>query len=282
MPSTREQAPAQRRKAWITRSFDLASDTYDEANGDFFNPVGDRLVQLAGLRPGDRVLDLGCGRGAVLFAALSAVGPDGYVAGVDLSPAMVRQTAAQAARAGVRNVSVRVDDAEDLGFPDHSFEAVLSSLALMLTPDPAAALAEAHRVLTPGGCFGLTVFGPAQQPEWRRAARALREFAEPGPDLAADVLPSFNALAEEADAALRAAGFTEVRTVEEVTTVEYADADGWWRSLCSDGNRALVEAIPQERREEARKAAYALLEPLAEQGRLVRRTPVRYTTARRP
>jgi ubiquinone/menaquinone biosynthesis C-methylase UbiE len=282
MPSTREQAPAQRRKTWITRSFDLASDTYDEANGDFFNPVGDRLVQLAGLRPGDRVLDLGCGRGAVLFAAHSAVGPDGYVAGVDLAPEMVRRTAAQAAQAGLRNVSVRVDDAEDLGFPDHSFEAVLSSLALIHTPDPAAALAQAHRVLTPGGRFGFTAFGPAPQPQWRQAARALLDFAEPGPGGAAELLPSFNSLAEDTGAALRAAGFTEVRTVEEVLTREYADADGWWRSISADGHRALVDAIPEERREEARKAAYAVIEPLTESGRLVRRTAVRYTTARRP
>ncbi|WP_377270679.1 class I SAM-dependent methyltransferase [Peterkaempfera sp. SMS 1(5)a] len=275
MPSIREQAPAQRRKARITRSFDLASDSYDEANGDFFNPVGDRLVELAGLRPGDRVLDLGCGRGAVLFPALAAVGPDGYVAGVDLSPAMVHRTAHQAADARLRNVSVRVDDAEDLGFPDQSFEAVLSSLTLMLTPDPDAALAQAHRVLVPGGRFGLTLFGPDVQPEWRQAARVLHGYAEDGP-------LGFNTLADGPEAALAAAGFGGVRTVEEVVTVQYADLDAWWRSVRSDGNRDLLESIPPDRLDEARRAAYEVVRPLAAAGDLTRRTAVRYITAHRP
>ncbi|WP_055585303.1 class I SAM-dependent methyltransferase [Streptacidiphilus griseoplanus] len=275
MPSIREQAPAQRRKARITRSFDLASDSYDEANGDFFNPVGDRLVDLAGLRPGDRVLDLGCGRGAVLFAALAAVGPDGYVAGVDLSPAMVHRTAHQAAGARLRNVSVRVDDAEDLGFPDQSFEAVLSSLALMITPDPDAALAQAHRVLVPGGRFGLTVFGPDVQPEWRQAARTLRDYAEDGP-------LGLNSLTDAPETALAKAGFTGIRTVEEVVTVRYADLDGWWSSVRSDGHRGLLESIPSDRLDEAREAAYDVIRPLAAGGSLTRRTAVRYVTARRP
>ncbi|MCD0485736.1 methyltransferase domain-containing protein [Streptacidiphilus sp. ASG 303] len=280
MPSTREQSPAERRKAWIARSFDLASDSYDEANGPFFNPVGERLVDLAGLRPGDRVLDVGCGRGAVLFAAVAAVGPDGYVAGVDLSPAMVRRTAAQAAGAGLRNVSVRVGDAEDPGFPDGSFEAVLSSFSLVLTPDPAAALARARRLLAPDGRFGTTSFGPDPEPAWREAVRVLRDFADP--EAAGAYARPFNALADDPEGMLAAAGFAGVRTVEGTTATEFADLDAWWRSAWADGHRGVLETIPPDRREEARRAACAVVAPLAgSDGRLVRRTAVRWTIARR-
>jgi ubiquinone/menaquinone biosynthesis C-methylase UbiE len=277
------------RKKYLAPAFDLASDGYGEANGDFVQPIGARLVRLAALRSGDRVLDLGCRRGAVLFAARAAVGPDGYVVGVDLSAEMVHHTAAQVAVAGLRNVSVRVDDAEDLGFPNGSFEAVLSSLELVRTPNPAAALACVHRVLAPGGQFGYTAFAAGQADGWQDVVAILDPFLDPplappaqgeGPDRARQS----NLLADPdaAAAALAACGFTDVRAVEETVVTEYADAEAWWRALWAGSYQAVLETIPPTRREEARRAAFAAVAPLAEpDGRLARRTAIRYTTARR-
>src|SRR5215472_14842824 len=103
----RERA-AVARKAFIAEGFDLVADTYGTVDGAFFQASAARLVEHAGLHPGDRVLDLGCGRGAVLFAAATAVGPDGYVAGLDLSPGMAHATATDIAARGLRNVTARV------------------------------------------------------------------------------------------------------------------------------------------------------------------------------
>ncbi|WP_051966760.1 class I SAM-dependent methyltransferase [Kitasatospora mediocidica] len=277
------QSGAQRRKAALARAFSLAADEYDEANGPFFNPVGVRLAQLAGLRPGDRVLDVGCGRGAVLFAALAEVGPEGYVAGVDLAPGMVRATAAQAAGRGLRNVSVRVDDAESLGFPDGSFEAALSSFALIFTPDPAAALDSLHRVLIPGGRLGFTAFG-ADEPGWDRPMAALNAFLPPeAARRRQSRAAKFNPLGrtpEEVAELLHRARFTDLRTVEHPAATHYPDAAAWWQSLRAGGWRGLLESIPAERLDEARDAALAELAPLARpDGSLCRRTAVRYTTA---
>ncbi|MDH6112281.1 ubiquinone/menaquinone biosynthesis C-methylase UbiE [Kitasatospora sp. MAP12-15] len=277
------QSGARRRKAALAHAFSLAADEYDEANGPFFNPIGVRLARLAGLRPGDRVLDVGCGRGAVLFAALAEVGPEGYVVGVDLAAGMVRATAAHAAGLGLRNVHVRLDDAESLGFPDCSFEAALSSFALIFTPDPEAALTSLRRVLVPGGRLGFTAFG-ADEPGWERPLAALNAFLPPA---AAHRRQSraakFNPLGrspEEAAELLHRAAFTDLRTVEHQAATHYPDATAWWQSLRAGGWRGLLESIPAERLDEARAAAFAELAALAHpDGSLVRRTSVRYTTA---
>ncbi|MFI9275090.1 class I SAM-dependent methyltransferase [Kitasatospora sp. NPDC052896] len=284
-PSAEAADQGRRRKATLAQAFSLAADEYDEANGHFFNPIGARLARLAGLRAGDRVLDVGCGRGAVLFAALAEVGPEGYVAGVDLAPGMVRATAAQAAGRGLRNVAVRVDDAESLGFPDGSFEAALSSFAVIFTPDPVAALGSVRRVLVPGGRLGFTAFG-ADQAGWDRPRAALNAFL---PAEAARRRQSraarYNALgrsSEEAAELLHRAGFTDVRTVEHLAATHYPDAEAWWRSVRTCAWRDLLEAVPAGRLDEARQAAFAALAPLAApDGSLVRRTAVRYTTALR-
>jgi ubiquinone/menaquinone biosynthesis C-methylase UbiE len=276
---------AHRRKQELANGFSLAAEEYDAANGGFFNPIGARLARLTGLRSGDRVLDVGCGRGAVLFAALADVGPDGYVVGIDLAAGMVRATAAQAAGRGLRNVRVQVDDAEALGFPDRSFEAALSSFAVIFTPDPVAALTSLHRVLVPGGRLGFTAFG-ADEPGWDRPGAALNTFLPPRiAQLRQSRAARYNALGrspEEAADLLHRTGFTDVRSCEHTAVTHYPNADAWWQAQRAGGWRAALEAIPAERLDEARRATLAELALLAApDGSLRRRTAIRYTTALR-
>ncbi|WP_051945192.1 class I SAM-dependent methyltransferase [Streptacidiphilus rugosus] len=286
---TQEQTPEKARaarKAFIAEGFDLVADTYDEVNGEFFRANGARLVAQAGLRPGDRVLDLGCGRGAVLFPAASAVGPDGYVAGLDLSPRMAHATAAQVAARGLRNVAVRVGDAEDPGFPAGSFEAVLAGLMIFITPDPEAVLRSARRVLTPGGRFAMSSFGSVD-PRWTRPLDAALAFLEnPLPASsptqgARGGHPAFDTV-ESIASLLDACGFTEVRTVEERTVGIVESGDAWWRSQWATGRRIWLEQIPADRLPAARAAALAALESLRDADGILRNpTTLRYTTARR-
>lgn len=268
-------------KAGIARRFDLVADSYGQSGDGFFSGMGTRLAAAAGLRPGDRVLDLGCGRGAVLFAAAALVGPDGYAAGIDLSPAMVRATAADASRLGLRNVAVRVGDAEDPGFPAHSFEAVLAGLMMFITPDPDAALAAVRRVLVPGGRFAMTTFGPAE-PGWEAALNAALAFQRPAPATRRSTAKGgngrFDALAGIAGT-MAAAGFTGVRTVEVEHLVSYTDPAQWWATLWASGSRAALELIPAQHREQARQAAFEAAEELRVDGLLTRRTLLRLTTA---
>ena len=125
------------------------------AGGDFdpqgaFAHFGPRLVAELGVDPGQRVLDVATGRGAVLFPALERVGPAGAAVGVDLAENMVRATNEEAGSRGL-GTPVRVMDAEQLDFPDNSFDLVYSHGVLHHTPDIERAIAEVHRILKPGG-----------------------------------------------------------------------------------------------------------------------------------
>ena len=106
---------------------------------------------LGAVRPGDAVLDLGCGAGFDALVAALAVGPTGRVAGVDLSPEMLAVAESGRAAAGLSTVEFRQADVEALPFPDASFDVALSNGVLNLIPDKPAALREVFRVLKPGG-----------------------------------------------------------------------------------------------------------------------------------
>ncbi|MEZ0065093.1 ubiquinone/menaquinone biosynthesis C-methylase UbiE [Streptacidiphilus sp. MAP12-20] len=293
MPTTTEQEQQQAqekaraaRKAFIAEGFDLVADTYDEVNGEFFRANGARLVAHAGLRLGDRVLDLGCGRGAVLFPAATAVGPDGYVAGLDLSPRMAHATAAAVAGRGLRNVVVRVGDAEDPGFPAASFEAVLAGLMMFITPAPEAVLHGARRVLTPGGRFAMSTFGSID-PRWTGPLDAALAFLkDPLPASsptqgARGGHPAFDTV-ESIASLLDACGFAEIRTVEERTVEVVESGDAWWRSQWATGRRIWLEQIPADRLQAAKRAALTALDALRdEDGVLRKETVLRYTVATR-
>jgi len=121
------------------------------------DPVRARFVgvgnpfSLGPIRPGESVLDLGCGAGFDVFIAAQLVGPTGHVVGVDSSPEML--AIAETARREARLPQIEFSEAlvEALPFPDASFDAALSNGVLNLIPDKPAALREIHRVLRPGG-----------------------------------------------------------------------------------------------------------------------------------
>jgi SAM-dependent methyltransferase len=111
---------------------------------------------LATLNPGEVVLDLGSGGGLDVLLASQRVGPTGHVYGVDTTPAMIDLARRNAARAGVANVEFLPGDLEDLPLPDASVDVVISNCVVNLTPDKTRALAEAYRVLRPGGRLAIS------------------------------------------------------------------------------------------------------------------------------
>ena len=106
---------------------------------------------LAALNRGETVLDLGSGGGFDCFLAADEVGPEGHVIGVDMTPAMVERARENVAKNDATNVEFRLGEIEHLPVADGTVDAIISNCVVNLSPDKAAVLADAFRVLRPGG-----------------------------------------------------------------------------------------------------------------------------------
>jgi arsenite methyltransferase len=106
---------------------------------------------LGELRPGERVVDVGCGAGIDSLIAAKKVGSEGRVIGVDMTPSMLQKARQAAKKVGLANVAFREGYAEELPVEDGWADVVISNGVLNLMPDKAAALEEMTRVLKPGG-----------------------------------------------------------------------------------------------------------------------------------
>jgi arsenite methyltransferase len=113
-------------------------------------------TQDAGIRAGDKVLDLGSGAGMDVFLAAKATGPQGRVIGVDMTPEMIAKAWDNAVRGGYTNVDFRLGEIENLPVEDASVDVVLSNCVINLVPNKARVFSEIYRVIKPGGRFSIS------------------------------------------------------------------------------------------------------------------------------
>jgi ubiquinone/menaquinone biosynthesis C-methylase UbiE len=279
---------ADQRKAYVAGVFDRAAACYEQTGVRFFEPAGAALVAAAGLRPGDQVLDVGCGRGASLFPAADQVGPEGAVTGIDLAPGMVAAVRAEIERLGIRHATVRIGDAEAPEFADGSFDAVLAGFVIFFLPDPLAAVRAYARLLRPGGRLALSTYcEPTEQEDAavRKLAAALSPYLPPPNPAPADQPPPEQRLRTRGSIGelLDAAGFTDLRYVESGYRIEFGSPAQYWEWMWSGGFRGRMEQLAADRLDDARTAFTEAVEEFrAEDGSITVSTGVRFTTARRP
>lgn len=192
--------------------------------------VSDRLIALAHVATGKRVLDVATGTGEPALTAARAVGPSGSVMGIDHAPQMLELARARAAGAGLSNVSFTEADAQALDLPPQSLDAVLSRWGLMFFLPLVPALQGFRRVLRPDGYLAAAVWGAPQQAPLLSASCAA-VFAHLGRPLPpADAPGPFNlANPEQLAQSLTDAGFRNVRAEPLTMSVTFPSVEAYVR-----------------------------------------------------
>ncbi|MEU9241648.1 methyltransferase domain-containing protein [Streptomyces sp. NPDC048385] len=276
-------------KSKVTDAFNEAAAIYDRMGVEFFTPMGRRLIERAAPRPGERVLDIGCGLGATLLPAARLIGPAGRALGIDIAPAMVEEARREAGRQGIANVEVRVMDGEHPDLPTRSFDLILGSYSVIFLPDARAALARFARLLADGGRIAFTspVFTrdtfPFLPPLFSELIPLdlLRYLPESWhPEQLHRQLHSWLEHPADLTAALEQAGFTDVATVDEPVRMTAASGTAWVDWSHTQGMRLLWQHLPEKEVAALRTRLVTALDALRDGDGPVRiEVPVRYVTA---
>ena len=180
-------------------------------------------VALAGMRPGETVLDLGSGAGLDCFLAAQQVGPEGAVIGVDFTQDMIDKATENAGKLGLGNVTFKHGDIEALPLADATVDVVMSNCVINLTPDKDAVFRDAYRVLRPGGRFvvsDIVLTRPATEAEMQDMALLTGCISGSLPD-------------SEYAEAVRRAGFQDVTVVAAPQAEEMAEGQFWYSATIS-------------------------------------------------
>lgn len=216
--------------------WDKAASVYERSWRANVEPAQDTLLELAGLKPGNRVLDVACGTGLLTFKAAARVGAGGEVIGTDIAGQMVATARDAATGGGIANVSFARMDAEAQEFGDCSFDVVLCALGLMYVPDPERAVREFHRVARPRGRAGAVVWGHRDRCGWAEIFRIVDARVQ------SDVCPMFFRLGtgEALRQAFVAAGFVDIVARRLQTRLFFSTADEACKAAFSGGPAGLA------------------------------------------
>lgn len=229
------------RKAQTKALFNTVSPDYDSGPGCFAH-FGRRLVEVAGIKAGARVLDIASGRGAVLFPAAERVGAGGEVVGIDLADAMAHATSEEAATRGLK-ARVSVMDAEELSFPDASFDYVTCGFGIMFFPDQDRSLAQMRRVLKPGGRLAISTWQVSQSDGLYPVLKelGLPVGHSPGWITEPDVL----------EVLIARNGFAGVRVTVDSMEFRYGDAEEFWQQGRGTGMRRTLDTVNAAQKKQA-------------------------------
>jgi ubiquinone/menaquinone biosynthesis C-methylase UbiE len=244
--------------------WDKAAEYYEGYWREQLAPAQTALLEMARLKPGDRVLDIACGTGLVTFPAADAVGPGGAVLATDLSQSMVTLVEQSAASRNLPHVSARRMDAETLDADDASFDVALCALGLMYVPDPVAAAKEMARVLKPGGRAVAAVWGKRDRCGWAEI------FPIVDSRVKSEVCPLFFQLGngETLRATFEQAGFTDIQTRRLDTLLCYSSPDDALGAAFLGGPVALAYSRFDDTTRDAAHAEYlASIEPFRKVGK---------------
>jgi enediyne biosynthesis protein CalE5 len=216
--------------------------------------ICERLVELADVRPGSRVLDVAAGYGEPALTAAREAGPQGRVVATDISAEMLAFGRERAAVAGLTNVEFIESDASSLDFPQASFEAAVSRWGLIFEPDAEAAAERIRSFLEPGGRIAISSWGePDRVPFLSIPMRTTMERLDVPPPPAGTPGPLSRPTPAAIGGLLEGGGFSEVAVEQEEVTFEFESPKhftAYVRAIAAP-IRAMIEQHAGEAQEEA-------------------------------
>lgn len=260
--------------AWQIGVWDRMSDIYLREIDQRFAPVVESVISRARLAPGERVLDLGTGTGAVAERAAELVGSQGRVVGIDISADMLHVAHDRMRKRGLTQVDLREGSAETLPAEGETFDVVLASLSLMYVIDRAAAAHELARVLRPGGRLVAAFWAEPEVCDIVLFQQTAGRFAGPppvpgvGPGALADPIIFLRQLAE--------AGI-EAEVERETLGFDFDDFEAAWTALAG----VTSANLPLGRLREAQAAVMSAMYPGGD-GRRHFRNTTQFIVGRRP
>ncbi|MGH7906716.1 MAG: class I SAM-dependent methyltransferase [Candidatus Binataceae bacterium] len=209
-------------------------------------PVSKRLVELAEIGPGHRVLDVATGDGEPAVTAARRVAPDGLVIAIDQAPGMISAARDRAARLGVTNIEFREADAETLDIPETGFDAVLCRWGLMFLPDLTGALRRMRELLTEHGRIATAVWDrPETVPMITMGSEAIREILNQPPSPPGSLEPYRLSDPAALEKSFRDAGFADFRIEPITVTFEFESPEAFarFRFEFTGRFRKMIEAL---------------------------------------
>ena len=199
--------------------WDKAAKYYDDSWKDQLRPAQDKLLEMAELQPGEKVLETSCGTGQVTIRVARQLAHGGELMATDISEKMIEEAEKLAEENGCKNIFFQRMDAEELDLEENQFDAAICSLGLMYFPFPAEALKEMHRVLKPGGRAVVAIWGERKNCGWAEL------FPIVDRRVASDVCPMFfqQGTGNTIQHSFESAGFENIKTERFKVSLSYPD-----------------------------------------------------------
>jgi SAM-dependent methyltransferase len=215
--------------------------------------IRERLVDLAGVEPGDRVLDVAAGYGEPALTAARRVGADGHVVATDIAAEMIEFGRERAAVAGLGNIEFIESDAASLDFPPESFDAALSSWGIIFEPDGEAAAARVRGFLKPGARMAISSWGsPERVPFLAVPMRTAMERLQVPPPPPGTPGPLSRPTPDAIRSLLEGGGFSDVEVEELDVSFEWESPEVFSAYIedCAPPITAMLNPHPREVQEE--------------------------------
>ena len=251
----------------ITNTFNKVSAVFDGSGPRYSTYFGERMVELAGIKEGEKVLDVASGKGASLLSAAEKGGKNGVVIGIDIAEGMVNEIDLEIQRRNIKNVHAMVMDAEKLEFANETFQHILCGFGVFFLPNYKVAFHEFMRVLKYGGRFSFTTFLRKKDDKFiwldELFDKYLPVYEDELDEYQSEDIPEFDT-EEGLYKILNQAGFKNIQVISEEKVFIYKDEQEWWEKLWTHGAITTLEKIPKDMLEDFKSEVFEKLKEMKE------------------